>query len=536
MRQGTGQMPTKNKFDLVGSANWVISIVGGGIFLFLSWYAMRYTQYMNASTEEICINVKDSMGKNIFFLLLFVGVFALLLFVENRVPEKVQRWVLWGTLTLLCLWIGCFGMWWITTVDRQPVGDQAFIYGGASYFMEGQYSFLNKGAYCSNCPHQLGLIALVELLFHVVGPLNYFAYQVICVEMAVGIALLGYVFVRNITEHMVVAEIYCLTMFACLPLIFYTGWVYGDLPSAFFVMIAADCLLKYHKSERKAWLVGLIVAMLFAVLVRKNSLIVLIALCLVAGVYGICKRDRKLLIALLIAAILPNLAYEGIYKMYEIRSGYEHQDGFPATAYISMGMQEKYGKFGWYTIYCGELHASTDFNTELTSQIAVEDIKERVSEFMASPSYAWYFYREKILSQWNAPLYQSVFYSVQYHEEKMPAYDSTIYWLTNGHLMELLAICDRLQFIIYIGMFCYFVFGVRKNNILQHMLAVSIIGGFFFSILWEAMTRYVFPYYLMMFPLAAIGYWQAISQIQALFGRTQKQKSDDNIIPFERVA
>jgi hypothetical protein len=72
---------------------------------------------------------------------------------------------------------------------------------------------------------------------------------------------------------------------------------------------------------------------------------------------------------------------------------------------------------------------------------------------------------------------------------------------------RLLWAADRLQFVVYFGMLCYFVFGIKKDGgLLQHMLAVTVIGGFFFSILWEAKTRYVFPYYMMMFPSAVLGY------------------------------
>ena len=86
-------------------------------------------------------------------------------------------------------------------------------------------------------------------------------------------------------------------------------------------------------------------------------------------------------------------------------------------------------------------------------------------------------------------------------------------------------------------MLCYFVFAVKKDsNILQHMLAVAMIGGFLFSIIWEAKARYIFPYYVMMYPLAAVGYWQALTQIRFMFGRKQKRQSEDNIVPFERVA
>lgn len=39
----------------------------------------------------------------------------------------------------------------------------------------------------------------------------------------------------------------------------------------------------------------------------------------------------------------------------------------------------------------------------------------------------------------------------------------------------------------------------------RYILLVGIFGGFLFSILWEAKTRYVFPYFLMVLPYAAVG-------------------------------
>ena len=67
--------------------------------------------------------------------------------------------------------------------------------------------------------------------------------------------------------------------------------------------------------------------------------------------------------------------------------------------------------------------------------------------------------------------------------------------------------CDRWQMIVYAGMLCYFLLAVRKDsNILQHTLAVTMIGGFLFSIIYEAKARYIFPYYVFMFPYAAMGF------------------------------
>lgn len=528
MKQEKSEINAKFVSSLNFAAIWTVRIIGSVIFLAMSWYAMRYTQYIPQYYKEKPVNIHDSMAKNIWVLAVAVLVIIGLFQLERHLSVKVRTWVSRIMPAALSIWIGVCGLWWITMIDRVPVGDQAFIYGGASYFIEGGYSFLRKGAYCDMWPQQLGLIALVELLFRFVGTYNYFACQLICVGMAVGIGILGYLLVRQITKHMAVAVVYCLAMFACLPLIFYTGWVYGDVPSTFFMLLAACCLLKYEKSGHWGWLAAMASAVLLSILTKENSLIMLIALCLAAGVYAISQKDKRLVLALALSAILPWLAYNGIYKMYQIRSGTEPLGGIPAVSYVAMGMQEEDGMYGWFTQYCKEVYWASDSDPKLAAQVSRQDVMERFNVFMDNPSYAWLFYREKILSQWNQPMYQSLFFSAQYVGSENASPDTVDAKLHGQYLPQVLAICDRLQFILYVGMLCYYLFAVRKkSNILQHMLAITIIGGFFFSILWEAKARYVLPYYLMMYPLAAIGYWQALSQATVLINKLR---------PFRRTA
>ena len=39
---------------------------------------------------------------------------------------------------------------------------------------------------------------------------------------------------------------------------------------------------------------------------------------------------------------------------------------------------------------------------------------------------------------------------------------------------------------------------------------MAVIGGFLFSILWEASSRYVLPYVVYMIPLAAMGIYRLV--------------------------
>ncbi len=511
---------------LAYNANRIVCIISSIIFIVLVWWAFRYTQYVAPLGWEFSQNIPDSMKRNILFLGLAIVFFLGLFYMENRLSESIKNVIVRVSLIIALVWTGGVGMWWITVLERHPEGDQAFVYGAASYFLEGSYTFLEAGNYCGKCPHQLPLIFMLEILFSVVGVFNYYAFQVICVGFAMGIVYMGYRLVRCITSRTLLAVGYCLMMICCLPLIFYTGWVYGDIPSTFMILLVANLLYSYSKKQDWKYLVGIVVGMTLAIMFRQNSLIALIGLCLVGGVYTIQKKDKKLFVALLAAIACPILVTSAINKMYEIRSGFEHSDGFPASSYISMGLQEEYGKYGWYSLYCSDLYFSVDCDTERADELARKEIGERLEYMEQNPQYARNFFSQKLQSQWNAPLYQGMYFATKY----WPGYEAEegtfVDQLSKEYFPTVLSICDRLQMIVFFGMLCYCLLAVRKDsNIMQHLIVVTIIGGFFFSIIWEAKSRYILPYYLMMFPLTVIGYeklFEKVLTIVALFWRKNK--------------
>ncbi len=492
---------------LTTAANGVVRVVGSMIFIVLVAFALIHTQYMIPGGNEFPLNRKDSIWGN----LLVLGIAVIVLFglygAEKKMSQNLRKVIARVSVLVTMLVAAVVGFWWITAVDRVPEGDQAYLYGGASYFLEGQYVFLDKGGYLDMCPHQLGLVFFMELLFLVVGTYNYFAFQVICVLSTVGIVLLGYLLIRKMTDLCMPAVGYCVLIACCLPLFFYTGWVYGDIPSIFWALLAANLLLAYEKKRHWGYLAGIVISFVLAVMVRQNSLIFLIAFCLAGAVYLLQTKDRKLLVCLVLTVLCPMLAITGVNKMYEIRSGFPHSDGMPAYSYIAMGLQEQNGMCGWHSLYCKEVYYQTGYDSELAGEISKTDIRERLSQMTGDPVYTAKFLGKKILTQWNAPLYQCLFFSNRYAEGKEPAPDSLVAKIGNEYFEIVLQFCDGLQLIVYAGTLFYFLFAVKKDSsTLRHFLAIGVIGGFFFSIIWEAKSRYILPYYIVMFPLAIIGY------------------------------
>ena len=216
------------------------------------------------------------------------------------------------------------------------------------------------------------------------------------------------------------------------------------------------------------------------------------------------------------------VAYGGIYKMYEDRSGYEHFEGIPAVGFIAMGLQENYLGNGWYSDYHKTVFWETDCDRQKTAEISEEKIRERLQEFRNDPRMAYQFFYQKMASQWDAPLFQSLYFNGDYSDENMPGQDTLVYKLSHEYFGRALTIADRLQFIIYAGMLFYFIFCVKgRSEILWHMLVVTVIGGFLFSIFWEAKARYIFPYYILMFPMAAVGYRELYCSAGQLYSKVR---------------
>lgn len=490
----------------------VIRVVGVGIFLYLTYYCLRYSQYLFPQTREFPIEIQDVPIYNILAMLILCAAVFALQWMEMKLTERNKLWIERVFLALSLLWIACCCFWWISALDRQPVADQAYIYGGASYFMEGQYSFLGEGGYCASHPYQLGLIALVELLFLALGPYNYFAYQIMCAVMAVGIAFLGYCLLKELAVSFGARMIYCLLIMGCVPLVCYTSWVYGEIPSLFFAMLTACFVVRWENCGKKRYLACIVITCAIAVLARKASVILLIALCLLTVVCMIRCRNWQIGAAVLLAVLCSYFAYQGIYKMYEIRSGYEHSDGIPVNAWIAMGMMEQEGRCGWYNNMELSVYYSFEYDREATKEAMNGYIEERLDTFRANHAYARWFFERKVLSQWNDPLYQSVYFSAQdleRHPTEPGSFLEGLYSVPEVH-DKAFHFADVMQFLVYFGMLLYYLFAIRKDaKPLEYLLAVTIIGGFFFSIIWEAKARYIFPYYVMMYPLTVMGYFEA---------------------------
>lgn len=351
-------------------------------------------------------------------------------------------------------------------------------------------------------------------------------------------------------------------LFIQFPLL--STFVYGDIIGLMFVLIAVYQTLCVIKKEKNKILHSVFagISMGFAILVRTNYSIFLIAtiIYLVFNIIkGIIKTkyDKenidniksniiKIIFGIIIICIL-SISPMNIIKKY-MESKYPDDivlnRSHPLVSYLLMGARTKidYASHGWWSAeiielwnkYIGENKAKTkeELRTYLETvkkdgsgfeKLKKEQWKEYfelIKNYIKKPNTMFNFYSEKILSMWTETTFQSIWTNdVMF---RMKIYDANVLGRTSkelyfGNTREIYQeYCKALIILIYFGAFIEIVNNIRNLNkrkqkynvddkllnIEKLYLVIIFLGGFAFHILWEAKSRYIIPYVIILFPLA----------------------------------
>lgn len=287
-------------------------------------------------------------------------------------------------------------------------------------------------------------------------------------------------------------------------------------------MILFWAVSAYEHYEQKRYLALASFAAAMALLARKNTWIVLIAVAIYALLVSLKKKKWKFLLTGVVILLTATLSVKAVDVMYEYRSGYPNDIGIPSILWIAMGMQETDGMAGVYNRYQQSVFEDNDFQPEPSAQIGKEYIRERIQEFKENPSMTVEFYKNKLEDQWLEPLFSSLKATHSFPEgTELPP---VIYSLYYGNLHEMVwKYANYYQSIVYLaGAFIVIAsFGAwyQKKELpaALWMPLISVIGGFLFSILWEAQCRYVFPYYVFLILYAPMGLYAVGRMIGGLW-------------------
>ena len=481
----------------------IFGILAIGVFLTVFCFSLCITGVQNNSTiyDEYIYFQKDSVLVNVAKLLL--GIFVL--WIMGKVYDiwlyKVNKNAI---LCIFCIMSLAMGVYWVADAKAYPQGDQSMVCQYANAFNLGDFHGFHKGQYFSVNSWQLGMISFLRIVFLTFGYDNWTAFQYISACMLPIIILAGTFILRHMTDNNGKVEwIYLLLGISCVPMYIYTLFVYGEIISTALVLVTVwlmlSCFRKFHWG--KAIIMGL--ALGVAVQLRTNVWIVVIALMITVTVKLIGKWEKQVLVTGIVALLGAILIHIGHWAFYADKVDPEAAS-LPASLYIVMGMNDDYEHNGWYNNYNYHTFRVADYDVDVANAIAMEDLRMYIQHFRTYPDYFVDFYTRKMNAQWNVPMYQCL-KMTNCLEGNLSPLVAAVY---NGYGIGW--IMDRgmkiYQMVLYASILIWLLASIRKQKgIEQYILLIAVFGGFLFSLIWEAKTRYVFPYLIMMLPYGAMG-------------------------------
>jgi len=483
----------------------VISAAGILISLFLTIYSLRYTVRRLLNLNGDIIDMKDNPGMNLLWI---AGAGALVFIVARLVNKCSWRAVHVAAVivSVLAAGLGCYLVYSATSI---PIVDQAQIYTSAEAFYTGDTEWIKDYSYFRMYPFQFGLVELYALLFRLFGGPSAIGLQYVQAAATGASVYFGFRVTRVMFRNTAAACVYLLCAVLFLPMYLFSLLIYGEAFGVFFALAGVWCFLEANWGEHSPkgtvifFVLGFL-SMASACVMRGAFLIAWIAMALIQAL--VCIRRKKLF-----TLLFPVLGLLFILAAQRLAAGIaggivgaEYDGGMPKILWISMGLQENKDNLtgpGYYNCYSADLYTACDFDAARASDIAWEDIRERLAELGGNPGEFISFFKRKILTQWNEPSY-GVTCLIYYLRE--PA--EWVGKIINDDLGSnpFLRFTNRFQSICNLSLLGYFIHLLfRKEDEKLYLPGLIFIGGFLFSILWEAGSRYVYPYVVLVLPCVA---------------------------------
>jgi len=496
--------------------------------LFLSGFL--FTAYTEDMTSQKVLFKTDNPVIGILSLFFVLTLIFLWDRVISSHPTKARRIL----LPLVLFWVigaGCVLVLFGRTV---PAADAMSVYSAAESLSLGDTSVIhNTESYLSYYPQQVGLMAFLELLIRIyhlfsIDLAPYHFIKGIYVLLTALIVWLQYKTVHLLWENDRTDCLYLLLAAFHLPLIMYSSFVYGEIPSFAALSAGLYLFLRLCKEGGKWYsFVGSLLLLALGVMLRKNSLIIIIAVCIVALLEALRQKPQLLLFAALcLTASLGILPLT--QKIYELRAGDTLRSGVPAMSYFAMGMQESSRANGWYNGYNFDTYQLARLDSEESSRLSRDYMQERMQFFKEHPGYAVSFYWDKYLSQWTDGTYASRQATLATFGGRSALIES-FYSGKNAPLY--IGFCNLYQNLLYLGVLAgafLILYHQKRPGLCVWSGLIAVFGGFLFHMIWEANSRYIFTYGLLLMPYCANGLMLLFQQINNTFfpGKFHKNTED----------
>ena len=575
----------------------------------------------NMETQQVLLRPDNPLW-NLLELAGFGLLFCGCLYLYEKIGEKFRRGLLVFTLTF----VFGLGILLILFGRTVPAADALSVYNAAAEWILGNTDIIHPTvSYLSYYPQQIGLMAFLELLLRIwnLTGLSVPAWHFI--KLVYVCLLCGAIWFQYLSLQYLWPENYkniscCYLVLVCcnLPMIMYSSFVYGEIPSFAALSVGWYLLLRLlgsvspggsspdssyrdNVSRNDAPSVtaydyvprmlrqilftgfGSILFLTLSVMLRKNSLIPIIAVLLVLLFEALRPgRNGKMRLGLLIMAVCLAVTSVGILplvqKCYEKKAGNTLSSGVTAMSYLAMGMQEASRGCGWYNGFNIDTYDTAGMDTAIANEISRLAIDERLTYFREHPGYTADFYLHKHLSQWADGTYASRQATLATYGGRSAFFKEVYEGSLSGGYIEW---CNAWQNVLYLGVLVFCIDSLkkrRKSKVVGHMAdqtagytagctadhmadqhgadwhgadrlgadrhgadrhgadrhgadrhgadwhgadrlyiyvgLIAVLGGFLFHTFWEANSRYIFSYSLLLMPYCGAGVYTGICRIR----------------------
>lgn len=610
----------------------------------------------NMETQQVLLRPDNPLW-NLLELAGFGLLFCGCLYLYEKIGEKFRRGLLVFTLTF----VFGLGILLILFGRTVPAADALSVYNAAAEWILGNTDIIHPTvSYLSYYPQQIGLMAFLELLLRIwnLTGLSVPAWHFI--KLVYVCLLCGAIWFQYLSLQYLWPENYkkiscCYLVLVCcnLPMIMYSSFVYGEIPS--FAALSVGCYLLLRllggvspggssrdnvspgdsyrdnvspggsyrdnvspggssrdcvsRSDAPSVSAhgpaphllcrmfftgfGSILFLTLSVMLRKNSLIPVIAVLLVllfeALRFGRSVRSRLCLLGIAVCLAVTSVGILPlVQKCYEKKAGNTLSSGVTAMSYLAMGMQEASRGCGWYNGFNIDTYDTAGMDTALANEISRLVIDERLAYFREHPGYTADFYLHKHLSQWADGTYASRQATLATYGGRSAFFKEVYEGSLSGGYIEW---CNAWQNVLYLGVLVFCIDSLkkrRKSKVVGHMAdqtaghtagctadhmadqldadqlgadrhgadrhgadrlgadrhgadqhgadqhgadrhgadrlgtdrlyvyvgLIAVLGGFLFHTFWEANSRYIFSYSLLLMPYCGAGVYTGICRIR----------------------
>lgn len=560
----------------------------------------------NMETQQVLLRPDNPLW-NLLELAGFGLLFCGCLYLYKKIGEKFRRGLLVFTLTF----VFGLGILLILFGRTVPAADALSVYNAAAEWILGNTDIIHPTvSYLSYYPQQIGLMAFLELLLRIWNLTGLSAPAWHFIKLVYVCLLCGAIWFQYLSLQYLWPENYkkiscCYLVLVCcnLPMIMYSSFVYGEIPS--FAALSVGCYLllrllgsasldsasldssyRDNISRNDAPSVtthgpaphmlcriiftgfGSILFLTLSVMLRKNSLVPVIAVLLVLLFEALRPgRNGKMRLGLLIMAVCLAVTSVNVLpltqKIYEKKTGNTLSSGVTAMSYLAMGMQEAPRGCGWYNGFNIDTYDAAGMDTALANEISRLAINERLVYFREHPGYTADFYLHKHLSQWADGTYASRQATLATYGGRGAFFKEVYEGSLSGGYIEW---CNAWQNILYLGVLVFCIDSLKKRRefrVAGHMAdqtaghtagctadhmadqldadqlgadqlgadrhgadrhgadrlyvyvgLIAVLGGFLFHTFWEANSRYIFSYSLLLMPYCGAGVCTGICRIR----------------------